>query len=150
MNYLILKFTNMVFACVLQSADVVTGPWQDIRESYASCPEQHIFAVPMTNTQQFFRLRLLDTGVPTPENVHAFTWTNGTSIAVDATLEFNCDDSQAGPTEFWRSYNDGEFVLVRTLVSPHFVDADLPPGIYRYKARIVGGLFSPVIPTVTL
>jgi hypothetical protein len=173
---LVIQFTNVAFAAVLETATDPAGPWTEAQESFSACPQLHTFNVPVTtnamfaaasidptnsipgggtnmafeSSARFFRGKFLDNGVePTPQNVYAQRWT-ATSIAVSATMQFRCDDSQAGPTEFWRSTNGVNFTLVHTALVPSFIDTNLAPGTYTYKGRISGGLFSEVQPEVTL
>lgn len=102
------------------------------------------------NFTRFYRGKIMDNGVkPTPEHVYVFKH-DGNSVDVSATLQFLCDDSQATPTEFWRSFNGGSFVQRTNLNSPTFRDSGLAPGTYRYKARITGGWFSDEEPEVIL
>lgn len=150
MHYLMLKFTNVVFSAMLQTADSPHGPWQDSQLSVSQCAETHTFAVPMTNTHRFFRLRLLDNGqVPTPELVHAVK-ASATSIHVSASMQFDCHDDLFQRTEFWRSHNGGEFIHIRSMPYPWFTDTALAPGTYRYRARIEGGKFSGSEAVVTI
>jgi hypothetical protein len=150
MHNLVIQFTNLAFAAILETSPTVSGPWKEVHIRYAGCPQKHTFAVSTSKPLEFLRVRFLDNGVePTPENVSASRWTS-TSIAVSATLQFRCDDSQAGPYEFWRAKEGGEFTLIRTQINPAFLDTNLPPGTYLYRARIVGGLFSTIEPRVTL
>ena len=130
---LTLLFTNIVFACALETAPDLSGPWVEIARERTTCPQTHTFTVEPTNAAAFFRLRLLDNGlVPTPDRPYALRI--GSGVALSCPNVYNCTDD---PMTRYKWFRDGLFIGE----SRRGDFTDYPPaGSHSYQAIAVDGV----------
>jgi hypothetical protein len=133
MTNLVIHFTNLAFAVMLQSTtDLADENWVDIRQSISACPSAHSISVVPNQPQMFYRAIPLDNGiVPTPGQPHATV--NGSSVTLDTGLVFNCNDD---PMSYYKWYRDGELIGNGTPHGSEFTDTP-PPGVHLYQVKAV-------------